>query len=212
MQAWFSLIFPSFAPFFDTARDVYEAYVIYMFFSLLTAYLGGEDCLIDYLELKSQMSHPGILRRCCRRINLGRGFLLRVKQGTLQFILVRPTTGVLALILHSVGLYDSENWSFRGGYLYLSVINNLSVSISLYSLVLFYNATEVRLQTFRPLPKFLTIKAIVFFSYWQGFILSLLVHVGAITSDPYVGGGCGGCGGRGSRHRGLSRGNAARRG
>ena len=43
-------------------------YVIYMFFTLLTAYLGGEDCLIDYLELKSHMQHPSPLRRCMRPI------------------------------------------------------------------------------------------------------------------------------------------------
>ena len=81
-QAWLSLIFTDYAPFFSALRDVYEGYVIYMFFTLLIAYLGGEDCLIDYLELKSHMAHPGLLRRCCSRITLGRKFLRRIKQGT----------------------------------------------------------------------------------------------------------------------------------
>eukprot|EP00939_MAST-03C_sp_MAST-3C-sp1_P004313 g4313.t1 len=154
-----------------------------MFFTLLTAYLGGEDCLVDYLELKSHMSHPGMLRRCCGRINLGRKFLRRIKQGTLQFVLIRPTTAVFALLLNSMGMYKKGDWSLSQGYIYLAIVNNISVSVSLYSLVLFYRATEVRLRAFRPLPKFLTIKAIVFFSYWQGFVLSTLVQAEIIRDD-----------------------------
>lgn len=185
-QAWFSLLYVSMAPMFSAIRDIYEGYVIYMFFTLLIKYLGGEDCLIDYLELKSHMTHPGTLRQCCGRITLGRRFLRRVKQGTLQFVLVRPTTAVMALFLHTIGLYDELNWSLKSGYIWVTAINNISVSISLYSLVLLYKATEFRLQTFRPLPKFLSIKAIVFFSYWQGFILSILVHTGMIHDDRAI--------------------------
>jgi len=183
VQSTISLWYIPFAPIFDTVRDIYEGWVIYMFFTLLTAYLGGEDCLVDYLELKSHMSHPGLLQRCCGRITLGRKFLRRVRQGTLQFVLIRPTTAVLALLLNSMGLYDKGNWSLASGYVYLAVINNISVSISLYSLVLFYRATEVRLRAFRPLPKFLSIKAIVFFSYWQGFVLSVLVQAEILRGD-----------------------------
>ena len=133
-QAWLSLLFTDYAPFFSALRDVYEGYVIYMFFTLLIAYLGGEDCLIDYLELKSHMAHPGSLRRCCSRITLGRKFLRRIKQGTLQFVLVRPTTALLALVLSMFGLYDEENWGLDSGYIYLTLINNVSVTVSLYVL------------------------------------------------------------------------------
>jgi hypothetical protein len=39
------------------------------------------------------------------------------------------------------------------------------------------------LQPFRPVPKFLCIKLIIFASYWQGFFLSILVWLGAIPDD-----------------------------
>jgi len=39
------------------------------------------------------------------------------------------------------------------------------------------------LQPFRPVPKFLCIKLIIFASYWQGFFLSILQFLGAIPSD-----------------------------
>lgn len=41
--------------------------------------------------------------------------------------------------------------------------------VSLYCLVLFYMAAEMRLDPFRPLPKFLCIKAVLFFSFWCVF-------------------------------------------
>ena len=39
------------------------------------------------------------------------------------------------------------------------------------------------LQPFRPVPKFLCIKLIIFASYWQGFFLSILVWLGAIPDN-----------------------------
>ena len=55
-------------------------------------------------------------------------------------------TAVLAIILEMNGLYKEGELSFNSGYLYISVINNISVTISLYSLALFYVATVDKLQ------------------------------------------------------------------
>lgn len=60
---------------------------------------------------------------------------------------------------------------------------NLSVTISLYSLAMFWVCMSEDLQPFRPVPKFLCIKLIIFASYWQGFFLSILQWLGAIPTD-----------------------------
>lgn len=44
----------------------------------------------------------------------------------------------------------------------------MSVSLALYALFLFYFATRELLQPFEPVLKFLTIKAVIFLSFWQG--------------------------------------------
>ncbi|PVU95361.1 hypothetical protein BB561_001863 [Smittium simulii] len=43
-----------------------------------------------------------------------------------------------------------------------------------------YFATAKELSMWQPLPKFLCVKAIVFFSYWQGFVLSILASLGIL--------------------------------
>lgn len=64
----------------------------------------------------------------------------------------------------------------------VSIAYNLSVSLALYSLILFYRATSFSLTPFRPLPKFLCVKGILFATFWQGFIVSILVAMGWIKS------------------------------
>lgn len=55
-----------------------------------------------------------------------------------------------------------------GGYIYITVIYNISVSLALYGLYLFYFATRDLLTPFEPVLKFCTIKSVIFLSFWQG--------------------------------------------
>lgn len=56
----------------------------------------------------------------------------------------------------------------NGGYLYVTAIYNMSVSLALYGLFLFYFATRDLLIPFEPVLKFCTIKSVIFLSFWQG--------------------------------------------
>lgn len=42
----------------------------------------------------------------------------------------------------------------------------VSASVCVYYLVLFYKAIETEIRSYRPLLKFLTVKGIIFFTYW----------------------------------------------
>lgn len=82
----------------------------------------------------------------------------------------------------------SSQCSVNGGYLYITIIYNFSVSLALYALFLFYFATSDLLRPFEPVLKFLTIKSVIFLSFWQGefiplFIFSLLdIHLVTIST------------------------------
>ena len=100
-----------------------------------------------------------------------------MKQGVMQFILLKPLTSILSVILMEFGLYKEGDFSPKKGYLYISLINNISISISLYCLVLFYVGFERKLSPFRPLSKFLCIKFVLFFSFWQSCFIILLTKL-----------------------------------
>ena len=55
-----------------------------------------------------------------------------------------------------------------GGYLYIMLINNFSISLALYGLFLFYFSTKNMLRPYQPLLKFFTIKSVIFLTFWQG--------------------------------------------
>lgn len=99
-----------------------------------------------------------------------------MKQGVLQFVMIKPFTAFAAILLDHMGLYHDGQFNLHSGYFWIAGINNFSISLSLYCLVLFYMATEERLAPFDPFYKFLTVKAILFFSFWQASLFQILHH------------------------------------
>ncbi len=75
---------------------------------------------------------------------------------------------VVTLVLQSFDKYKDGDFSVTGGYLYLTLIYNVSVSVALYGLFLFYEATKHILAKYEPVLKFLTIKSVIFLTFWQG--------------------------------------------
>jgi len=177
IDSFFSLLFRKYSLIFDILRDCYEAYVLYLFFTLLVNYFDGEEQLIHILRSKDPISHP--FPTCfLPKFKPGKRFLNWCKLCVLQFTIIKPLTTFLALFLNFgfvSDLYgDGEIFEPNKAYLYFTLIENLSITISLYFLVLFYLATKEELAPFKPVPKFLCIKAIIFFSFWQGVVIALL--------------------------------------
>lgn len=170
----------------DTFRDIYEAFVIYAFFNLLLNKLGGERELLIMLHARppSENFFPGTCYS--RDIFVGDPYtFLFVKRGILQFVYVKPVLALLTMVLKVSGNYQEGEFSWSSSYLYLTFFYNLSVCLSLWCLMVFFYATKQDLKGFRPLPKFLSVKAIIFFSFWQGVVIALLVAMGLIPECKY---------------------------
>lgn len=95
-------------------------------------------------------------------------FLRFCKQATLQFCLVKPLMSLVTLILQAFDKYKDGDFSATSGYLYLTLIYNVSISVALYGLFLFYAATKQILAKYEPVLKFLTVKSVIFLTFWQG--------------------------------------------
>lgn len=89
---------------------------------------------------------------------------------------------VITLVLQAFKKYHDGDFRPDGGYLYIILINNVSISLALYGLFLFYFATKNMLKPYNPVIKFFTIKSVIFLTFWQGVLLALLEKVGVIEA------------------------------
>ncbi|XP_063413394.1 transmembrane protein 184C-like isoform X1 [Mytilus trossulus] len=180
VNAWFALRFPHAAIYLDTIRECYEAYVIYNFMAYLLQYLNNQHQL-QHFEQKDPVTH--ICPLCCiRPWRINRNFIQRCKHGALQYTIVRPLTTVVALACEMGGKYHEGDFDFKSAWSYLVIINNISQIIAMYSLVLFYKAMKTELAPINPVPKFLCVKFVVFFCFWQSLAIAILVKLDVIPS------------------------------
>ncbi|XP_057603646.1 transmembrane protein 184A isoform X2 [Hippopotamus amphibius kiboko] len=190
-DSWLSLLLlggHQYYVYFDSVRDCYEAFVIYSFLSLCFQYLGGESAIMA--EIRGKPIQPSCFYgTCCLRgVSYSIGFLRFCKQATLQFCMVKPIMALVTTVLQAFGRYHDGDFTVHSGYLYVTLIYNASVSLALYALFLFYFATRELLRPFEPVLKFLTIKAIIFLSFWQGLLLAILERCGAIPEVQVIDG------------------------
>ncbi|KAN0107462.1 DUF300 domain containing protein [Russula decolorans] len=97
------------------------------------------------------------------------------KWSVMQYVVVRPALSIAGIICQSFNvLCDSSSYNVHFASLYLDTIDFISVSVALYGLILFYDLTKEELAGRRPLAKFLSIKLIVFFTFYQTFMFTAM--------------------------------------
>jgi len=178
-QSWLSLRFHNARIYIDTLRDLYEAYVIQSFLYFLMELLGGEDTLVQILQEKDSHYgiHLGFFKFFIKPWEMGYEFMANCKYGVLQYVVAKCIASIATAALEPIGLFSEGEFSWEKGYIYLSFIINLSQMWALYCLVKFYHATHDNLATpvnWKPLGKFLCIKGVVFFTWWQGVAIAVL--------------------------------------
>ena len=173
---------PKNAVYVSTVRDCYEAWILYNFHSLCLLYVGGPG----EIETKSagKVVEPSWwLMTCCFPPLQVDGKLLRqCKQATLQFVLAKPFLAATVFILESYDAYSEGDFSPARGYVWVVIVMNVCYAVALYGLIVFYLAAQDLLKPYNPVVKFVLIKGVIFFTFWQGFVLSLLTSVEVIRS------------------------------
>ena len=189
VESWLSLVLMgSWAvPYIHTLRECYEAYVLYNFMVFILEWLEQEasyhfTTYVEKLARQPQFPHIWPMGHCMKPWPMGQPFIGSVKVGVINYVTIRPAMGFLTLILIPMNLYTEGDMSPRSGYLWITIINNFSQCWALYCLVMLYHVVYEDAKPIRPLAKFLCVKAVVFFSFWQAIVIAILVKVGAAQS------------------------------
>ena len=169
--------------YFQAVREIYETYAIYSFMRYLMYYLGDARILAQRLAtMPAYMGYHKPPFCCLSPWVMGDQFLRKCRTGVFQFVVVRFVLVVSGLILKTIGLYHEGQYSSHSLHLYFTLANGLSQAYALYSLFMFYHCTSKELKAIRPFTKFLCIKLVIFFSWWQGLAIFILVRCGHISS------------------------------
>ncbi|GFF61273.1 transmembrane protein 184 homolog C30D11.06c [Aspergillus udagawae] len=183
VASWSSIVSRRASLWLDPIRDVYEAFTIYTFFQLLINFLGGERALIIMTHGRPPVSHAWPLNHFLPKVDISDPHtFLAVKRGILQYTWLKPILAIASIIMKATDTYQEGYLGLESGYLWTGIVYNVSVTVSLYSLAMFWVCLHDDLSPFRPVPKFLCVKLIIFASYWQGFFLSILQWLGALSN------------------------------
>mmetsp|Transcript_21158 Transcript_21158/g.31950 ORF Transcript_21158/g.31950 Transcript_21158/m.31950 type:complete len:761 (-) Transcript_21158:93-2375(-) len=118
--------------------------------------------------------------RPIKRVEWTSPFFIKCKFGVLQYVLLKFVSAIFVMVLEMYGLYKEGDFTPKGGYLYICILTNLSQCWALYCLIFFYYALKNELGPIRPVGKFLSVKALVFFTWWQSLGISILAMMGLI--------------------------------
>lgn len=197
LTSFLSLVLPpSGEPILAILKDFYESYVIYQFLSFLIAVLGRGD---RNAVVRSLARHTDHLKRPYKCLNclfhprpeesdeaMANAVLLECQVLAMQFVFFRPATAIISFVFEAVGTGDNgdNKWAyFYSPKFFLMMVENISVFLAFSGLLKFYHACRDDLAWCQPFAKFMTIKGVVFMTFWQGLIISIIFHASQNNSD-----------------------------
>lgn len=183
--AWMTFRYFHLVVYFDFIRGVYESFVIYEFFTLLLRYVGETDEEISRVLAAKQPRKLPFPLFCFSFSPASPHFLMDARIGAMQYVLLRPINTTLAVIMELSGVYCAESMSPSHGRFWVVLINFFSTSIAMYTLVTFYLTIRMDIVEHKPITKFLSVKFVIFFCFWQSLVIAFLSNVGVIHSTHY---------------------------
>lgn len=183
INSWISLGWPLGGLYLDIIRECYEAYVIYNFMMFLLNYL-FYDQEYDPATMGEQPSVKHLFPLCfLPNCQGGMPFIDNCRHGILQYTVVRPITTFISVAAELMDNYCEGQFKLSCWFPWILIANNISQFIAMYSLVMFYRAYRTYLAPMSPIGKFLCIKAVVFFSFFQSVLINILVWAKVIEGS-----------------------------
>jgi len=165
--------------YFALVRDIYESILIYAFFNLLSLYLAfdPETKTVDNRRIYEQLATKGVRQHMWPMNHVwsplilisetrAKWFYKKAELNILQYLAIKPAATFLLGIVYLI----NEESNF---VIFLKFVVFISVMLSVYYLVLFYQLLKEELAFARPLLKFIAVKGVLFFTFWQDFVIEI---------------------------------------
>lgn len=191
ITSFVGLVAPKADGYLEVLKDFYEAYVVYTFLSFLIAVLGRGDRETAVAVLAKHAAHLKEPTKCLSSCYhpppdasseaKANAVLMECQILAMQFVLVRPVTSILLFISETFIVEppdeDDPYHYFKSPNFYIAMITNVSVFFAFNGLLKFYHAVHEDLRWCKPFSKFMSIKGIVFLTFWQGLLISIIVNL-----------------------------------
>lgn len=185
--SFLAILLSPYALYFNLVRDCYEAYALYQFLCLLTHYYDSEGGAFAYElidlggSIGDQMRQEFVRSRfpfplCCFHYTPGNTLLIWIRRFALQYVFFKLLLSFIAIILALTGHYHAGSFNPRYGFFWISLLLNLSAIIAFYVIVIFYGLIAHTISAHKPLLKFLSIKVLIFFCFWQTLAIGALYY------------------------------------
>ena len=174
-----------------------HSYVIYQFLSFLVAVIGRGDREAVVSSLVKHADHLKTPYRCLYCLfhphpsespeAMANAVLIECQFLAMQFVFFKPVTAILNFILELIGA-NSDFTSHKWAYFYspkfvVMLIVNVSVFLAFSGLLKFYHAVSEELAWCQPFAKFMTIKGVVFMTFWQSLLIGIIFHASTDNSS-----------------------------
>lgn len=174
------------AVYFEVLRDCYEAFAIASFFTLMCHYIAPnlheQKEYFRNVQPKNWVWPLTWMQKCTG--GQDKGWLRKPRSGLtwfnvvwlsiFQYCFIRPFFTLVAVITQHFGRYCQSSKDPRFAYIWVAGFEAISVTIAMYCLIQFYIQLKEDLAPHRPFMKVLCIKLVIFFCFWQSWIISLL--------------------------------------
>ncbi|KAI5296417.1 hypothetical protein KEM52_002829 [Ascosphaera acerosa] len=187
--SFLSLYFYRKSVYFEVLRDCYEAFAIASFFSLLCNYV-GDDLHDQKNYFREAVPKPWMwpirsFKRCCgewlwRTPRSGLTQFNIIWVGVFQYCFIRLATTAVTVITEAFRKYCIDSNSPQFAHLWVSIVQAIAVTIAMYCLIQFYTQLKEDIAQHKPLLKLISIKLVIFLSFWQSIILNWLIAGGKI--------------------------------
>lgn len=184
--SWISLLYPPAAEYLNLIRDTYESYVIYAFFQLMMALMGGIDTVYRSLMMEDRPPIAHVFPFCyLEPIKITPTFVQRCRLCLFQFMILKPLVTIIVVILTANDAMGTSVFDVKKGTFWTTLVQNISITVAFTALVYFYFGLRDLMEGRNALMKFLCVKAVIFLSFWQGLLIQVLASTGLLPTFSY---------------------------